>query len=702
MPDPRDGAPPDRSVGRATHRHAAVVAGVLVVTAVVGWVSVHRAMQGGYAIGLWPSGIATAALVITPRRHWWAVLPLVATIVAGTMLAGDRPAASATGYAVGTVLGIVVAALVLGSADGGRPSLHTDSDLRRWLAAAFGASAVAGSAGALTSIVTGFGTPWLVGLAVGVAHASSQLCVLPVYAHLPTHGTTAHAGERLVQWLLLLVGVPLLLLPEAALPMAFLAIPVLAWGALRLMPLESVVQLAMVVLLAMVLTGLGLGPFADAPDRFGLPGDIRPVLLASFTAACALMVVPLLVRVGEYMGLADSAAAERDLVRGIVDGAKGVAIIATDETGAITLFNPGAEMLLGYAAEEVVGRRTPMLHSQAAVADKAAELGVEADFTAVGRALLEGEHDGTAMRFRRKDGVERLHSLTVSRVRDSHGRVTGYVSTSEDITEQTALEQTLRDSLAVERRAVEQLRELEDVQDQFVSTVSHELRTPTASIRGYLELMSDGLFGELNAEQLRAVGRMESSCDRLLVLVDDLLTLSRVAGDGVGMEKESFDLREAVGAAYTVCAPSWSERILDVALTLPNDPLEVRGNRGMVERVVVNVLGNAVKFTEDGGSVSVTVTALDGQATVVVTDTGIGIPDEEQSHLFTRFFRSSLAESKAIAGTGLGLSIAQAIVEQHGGSVAISSTVGVGTTVTVRLPDPPGMSNIQLSLEPAT
>ncbi|WP_309648486.1 HAMP domain-containing sensor histidine kinase, partial [Nocardioides sp.] len=174
---------------------------------------------------------------------------------------------------------------------------------------------------------------------------------------------------------------------------------------------------------------------------------------------------------------------------------------------------------------------------------------------------------------------------------------------------------------------------------------------------------------------------------RLLGLIDDLLTLSRVDSDGFVHHDRVFDLAAAVRASYDVVAPGWSARDLDVRLALPEDPVPLLGERDMIERVVLNLLSNAVMFTPDGGVIRLSL-AVDGdEAEIVVSDTGIGVPAQEQDRLFTRFFRSTLAQKQAIPGSGLGLSITRAIVEQHGGRIDFTSgEPGSGTTFRVRLP----------------
>jgi signal transduction histidine kinase len=255
-----------------------------------------------------------------------------------------------------------------------------------------------------------------------------------------------------------------------------------------------------------------------------------------------------------------------------------------------------------------------------------------------------------------------------------------------DVTERHRTAQALADALATEQDAVERLRELERVKSDFVSTVSHELRTPITSIIGYLEVLADGEVGDLARPQRELVGRVERNSQRLLGLVEDLLRLSEIESPTLTIDVAPTDLRDIVAAAYDAVAWLLDPRSLDVIVHVPERPVVLDADPAELERMLVNLLSNAVKFTPDGGRVELRLDADEHAATLVVTDTGMGIPDSEQERLFTRFFRSAAATEQAIQGTGLGLTIVQAIVALHGGSIDVESSVDRGTTVTVRLP----------------
>jgi PAS domain S-box-containing protein len=299
---------------------------------------------------------------------------------------------------------------------------------------------------------------------------------------------------------------------------------------------------------------------------------------------------------------------------------------------------------------------------------------------------------------------DRVHDvdLVVRNARVPEGRVLNFSATAlppassdgvrdvvvvfRDVTERHRTEQALADALATEQDAVERLRELERVKSDFVSTVSHELRTPITSIIGYLEVLADGAVGDLDPAQLGLVGRVERNSHRLLSLVEDLLRLSQIESATLSIDAVPTDLRDVVSAAYDGVAWLLDPRSLDLAVDVPDHPVQLEGDPAELERMLVNLLSNAVKFTPDGGRIALRLEADDHAAMLVVTDTGMGIPEAEQDQLFTRFFRSTTATERAIQGTGLGLTIVQAIVALHGGTIEVESSVDRGTTVVVRLP----------------
>jgi signal transduction histidine kinase/CHASE3 domain sensor protein len=234
-------------------------------------------------------------------------------------------------------------------------------------------------------------------------------------------------------------------------------------------------------------------------------------------------------------------------------------------------------------------------------------------------------------------------------------------------------------------RDVTRERDAERAKEEFVANVSHELRTPLTSLAGFLDLVLEEGAGPLTADQDRYLAIARRSTDRLSRLVGDLLFVARADARPLDLDLEAVDLRSLlVDCAEEVRALATTKNIeLEVDV---DGPLELRADPARLSQLVHNLVGNALKFTPDGGRVSLRGRSSGDDVVVEVSDTGIGMSDEDLAHVFERFFRTQQASSSAIAGTGLGLPIAKAIAEAHGGTVEVESEVGAGTTFRVRLP----------------
>lgn len=372
------------------------------------------------------------------------------------------------------------------------------------------------------------------------------------------------------------------------------------------------------------------------------------------------------------------------LTQHLLAAALDTALIGVDLDGQITLFNSGAEKLLAATPGETVG--TPFV--DLLVPDELASWAHDRDSTPSFRTLIDHLVDAAAQdwTWRRSDGTRTLVSMSLTRVTDHSNALIGYLCLGNDVTESRETQEMLATALEKERMVVERLRHLDAAKDDFVSTVSHELRTPVASIVGYTELLQDGDFGEIPDEQAPVVDAINRNGERLVNLVDNLLALNGLAEDAPCYDRSRIDLVDLVHALEHTVSATEAARRLSLCFHLPDHPVLVDGDWSQLERAFGNLLSNAMKFTEARGEVSCRLDIEDGTAQVVVRDTGLGIPLAEQGNLFTRFWRSSTAQSRHIQGTGLGLSIAHAIITSHGGTVTLESEHLQGTTVTVRLP----------------
>jgi PAS domain S-box-containing protein len=231
-------------------------------------------------------------------------------------------------------------------------------------------------------------------------------------------------------------------------------------------------------------------------------------------------------------------------------------------------------------------------------------------------------------------------------------------------------------------REVTQERQVERFKDALLATVSHELRTPLTSIIGYLELIGTGdtSLGEEDAKYIEVVQRNAS---RLRQMVDDLLFLARVDAGTLSLNIATVDLVQAAGTAIHSARPLAETK--EITLDLDDrSPVYAQADEKRIGQVLDNLISNAIKFTPAGGQVRVSIIEAGGEVVVAVSDTGCGIPESEQQHLFHRFFRSSSAAH--VPGTGLGLAIVKGIVEGHGGTIGFESTEKKGTTITFSLP----------------
>ena len=672
-------------------------AGGLVLVVLLGAGALQAQPPGVHGLGQWPTGLVAGLLLLVPRgRERAAAAGLLLAAATAGMVLGGRPWEVGLGYAVAVVVGSALASWTLeqGSSP---PQLWSGSDLARFCGGvalgAFGAADIA----LLVSLATGYGSAGALFVSTFIGTAASLAVLLPFFLDCSPHECQARATERAVAWAMLL-GATLGIFAFTHVPgTGFVIIPLLGWTALRLSMREAVAQVLLVTVVSSVFTSLGAGPFAPAEATPG-SRELTGVLISLFVLDCVFIVVPLSMAVGQQQRKASEAFLEREKLQHVLSSATGMAIIGTDQFGRINLFNPGAEYLLGYSAAEVMGRSPAIFHTADEIATQAERLGVEPDFVTVSLAQAAKPKPWSAdWEFRRKDGEVRSMAMTLAPVTDDHGNVTGYVSTVDDVTERVRSQEALVAALEAERSAVSRLREVDEVKDAFVSTVSHELRTPITNIVGYVELLEDGVYGEPTADQLAALQRVAQNSERLLTLIEDLLVLSRLDEPEMRLESRLIDLRRVLSTVHEMLVPTLASRHLDFRVVVPQAPVAVDGDREKLERMVVNLAGNAVKYTPDGGQVLLQLHQHGTTATIEVSDTGLGIPAQEVDSLFRRFYRSSVAEQRAIQGTGLGLSIVKSIATLHGGSVGVESELGKGSTFRVELPCLEGAATPELA-----
>ena len=237
-----------------------------------------------------------------------------------------------------------------------------------------------------------------------------------------------------------------------------------------------------------------------------------------------------------------------------------------------------------------------------------------------------------------------------------------------------------------EEHLVAELESLGRAKASFLASASHDLRTPLTSIIGYVELLADQEAGPIRPAQAKMLDGVDRNARRLKTMIEDMLTISKIELGAFTSRLQPLDLASLLPPAADVIRPSAGAGGLSFQVSCPDQPVMIDGDPEQLDRLLVNLLSNAVKYTPRGGSVALTLGSAAGAAVLSVADTGIGIPEEDQNSLFTRFFRASNAVEAAIPGSGLGLSIVRTIVANHHGELDITSGRDQGTTVTVRIP----------------
>ncbi|MHB1419460.1 MAG: ATP-binding protein [Bacillota bacterium] len=259
---------------------------------------------------------------------------------------------------------------------------------------------------------------------------------------------------------------------------------------------------------------------------------------------------------------------------------------------------------------------------------------------------------------------ERIFAVRMAPLRRTSGEIGGAVAVLQDITGEKKLEQLRR---------------------EFLASVSHELRTPLSFIQGYAEALQDGIASTAE-ERSEYVSTILEECLRLRLLVNDLMDVTQIEAGQLSLRSEPFALGDLVKRVVKKYQSLAEDKKINMEFNLPEDLPLVNGDEQRVEQVLINLMDNALRHTPADGSVNISVTVADRMLRLVVSDTGQGIPEEEQSQIWERFYRVDKARSRSEGGIGLGLSIVRSIIQAHGGQVGLDSIPGKGSAFFLTLP----------------
>ena len=335
-----------------------------------------------------------------------------------------------------------------------------------------------------------------------------------------------------------------------------------------------------------------------------------------------------------------------------------------DSDGCITRVNETELAMLGYTREEMLGR--PIFEFIVNAEVEIAKVMYQRKLQSTGpMASFE-------RRYRRRNGTEIPLLLEDRILRDENGNGIGVRTTLQDISALKLVE--------------EKIRAADILKSEFVSLVSHELRTPLTSIKGYVDLLTAGEVGDMEEEQLEFLHIIKSNADRLVALINDLLDVSRIESGKLELQYRTTDLAQLVKNVASSMRPQIDEKRQKLVVEVPDR--EVIGNvdPDRITQVVTNLLSNAHKYTPAGGQLSMIVRVNGPEFQLDVIDSGVGLSEDDLTHLFGRFWRAHNSATREVGGTGLGLMITKSLIEMHGGAISVASTPDVGSAFTVKLP----------------
>jgi len=390
--------------------------------------------------------------------------------------------------------------------------------------------------------------------------------------------------------------------------------------------------------------------------------------------------------------------------QGVLDAAQRISIIAADAGGTISLFNRGAETLLGYCASEVVGSHSPeFFHLKSELEKGGKELSSRKEVREGGenpasgllfRYALEGHFEEREWTYVRKNGSTFPVTMSVTPLPGSDGEISGYLCVAMDITERKRAEREITEAMNAAESA-------NRAKSTFLANMSHELRTPLNAIIGYSEMLQEDA-ADMNLGGLASdLKKIETAGKHLLSLINDVLDLSKIEAGKMNLVPETFNIPDLVHEIAMTVRPLVEKNANRLIINLEEDSGQIHADMTRLRQVLLNLLSNACKFTEKG-TVTLTIkreikdgksgkdvkNGQDGQEWVnfIVTDTGIGMTQEQLEKVFHPFTQADDSTSRRYGGTGLGLAISKKFCQMMGGGITVISNAGQGSTFTMSIP----------------
>jgi len=414
-----------------------------------------------------------------------------------------------------------------------------------------------------------------------------------------------------------------------------------------------------------------------------LRGDIQTAHEAA--RGNADLVTRLLSRTESLLHRLEEASTEH---RAVLDAASKVCIIAADQEGAIRIFNKGAEQMLGYKAEEVVGQLSPAeFHVQGELIARTREvsrrLGRPVDGVGFFFELAKsGKAREQEFAWIRKDGSRFPVRMSVTPLKDSRGAMKGFLVAAMDITDRKQAELEILD-------AMQAAEDANKVKSTFLANMSHELRTPLNAIIGYSEMLQEDAQDAGNDVFVKDLKKIQAAGKHLLSLINDVLDLSKIEAGKMDIYVEEFDPAEMVSDVVATVQPLVDKKANALKVECPKDLGKIRADLTRTRQILFNLMSNAGKFTENGTITLKAGRLRDGETEYIdfsVADTGIGMTPEQLGKMFQAFSQADASTTRKFGGTGLGLAISKKFCEMMGGDIKVESESGKGTVFTARIP----------------
>ena len=358
----------------------------------------------------------------------------------------------------------------------------------------------------------------------------------------------------------------------------------------------------------------------------------------------------------------------------MVEAVRDYAIFMLDPNGYVASWNTGAERIKGYSAEEIIGQHFSVFYPPEAVAIGHPQRELEI-------AVAEGRFEEEGWRIK-KDGGRFWANVVITAVRDETGKLVGFAKVTRDLTERRNAE--LKAQEDARRVAVSETANV--AKSEFLTAMSHELRTPLNAIGGYTELLTLGLGGPTTPEQLDYLERIRRSQQHLIGIISDLLNFSRIEAGTLTYDIKHLSLKEVIEGVVPLIEPQAAAKEIALKMDTTTHDCLVLGDRAKVDQILLNLLSNAIQFTNSNGTVTVECKESGNTASIAVVDTGVGIPTDKLDAIFEPFVQLGRSLSSAHEGTGLGLAISRELARAMKGNLTVTSKVGSGSTFTLTLP----------------